>query len=80
MPTQQMGISQIKVPKMPNQIRGASHPEDYQELIANHEAHSMVWERATNVMLEKDLGNPCIHHLRIIHLFEADFNLYMKLQ
>lgn len=46
MPTQQMGISQIKVPKMPNQIRGASHPEDYQELIANHEAHSMVWERA----------------------------------
>jgi hypothetical protein len=38
------------------------------------------WAKATNVMLEKDVGNPCIHRLRIIHLFEADFNLYMKLQ
>ena len=38
------------------------------------------WARATNVMLEKDAGNPCIHRLRIIHLFEADFNLYMKMQ
>ena len=38
------------------------------------------WSHATNVMLEKDPGNPCIHRLRIIHLFEADFNLYMKLQ
>jgi hypothetical protein len=38
------------------------------------------WSKATNVMLEKDAGNPCIHRLRIIHLFEADFNLYMKMQ
>jgi hypothetical protein len=38
------------------------------------------WANATNVMLEKDMGNPCIHRLRIIHLFEADFNLYLKLQ
>ena len=38
------------------------------------------WARAINVMLEKDPGNPCIHRLRIIHLFEADFNLYMKFQ
>ena len=38
------------------------------------------WSHATNVMLEKDVGNPCIHRLRIIHLFEADFNLYMKMQ
>lgn len=38
------------------------------------------WSNATNVMLEKDVGNPCIHRLRIIHLFEADFNLYMKMQ
>ena len=38
------------------------------------------WSQATNVMLEKDTGNPRIHRLHIIHLFEADFNLYMKLQ
>ena len=38
------------------------------------------WSKATNIMLEKDIGNPCIHRLRIIHLFEADFNLYMKMQ
>ena len=38
------------------------------------------WSQATNVMLEKDAGHPCIHRLRIIHLFEADFNLYMKMQ
>jgi hypothetical protein len=38
------------------------------------------WAKATNVMIEKDAGNPCIHRLRIIHLFEADFNLYMKMQ
>ena len=38
------------------------------------------WSQATNVMLEKDPGWPMIHRLRIIHLFEADFNLYMKCQ
>jgi DNA-binding transcriptional MerR regulator len=38
------------------------------------------WSQATNVMLEKDPGRPLIHRLRIIHLFEADFNLYMKCQ
>ena len=30
-------------------------------------------------MIEKDKGNPCIHRLRIIHLFEADYNLFLKL-
>ncbi|KAI2497422.1 hypothetical protein MHU86_17080 [Fragilaria crotonensis] len=32
------------------------------------------WSQATNILIEKDLGNPNIHRLRIIHLFEADFN------
>jgi hypothetical protein len=31
------------------------------------------WTHATNVMLEKDPGNPCIHRLRIIHLFGSRF-------
>ena len=37
------------------------------------------WSHATNVLLEKDPGRPCIHRLRIIHLFEADFNLFLKI-
>jgi hypothetical protein len=31
------------------------------------------------VMIEKDSGNPQIEHLRVIHLFEADYNLSLKL-
>jgi hypothetical protein len=38
------------------------------------------WSKATNVLIEKDKGKPCIHRLRIIHLFEADFNFFLKLQ
>ena len=37
------------------------------------------WKQAVNVMLEKDPGKPRINRLRIIHLFEADFNLLLKL-
>ena len=38
------------------------------------------WCNATNVMIEKDPGRPRINRLRIIHLFEADFNFFLKLQ
>ena len=37
------------------------------------------WQHAVNVMLEKDAGCPKINRLRIIHLFEADFNFFLKL-
>jgi len=37
------------------------------------------WSKAVNVMIEKDPGSPKINRLRIIHLFEADFNLFLKL-
>ncbi|KAI2503585.1 hypothetical protein MHU86_10872 [Fragilaria crotonensis] len=38
------------------------------------------WCQATNVLIEKDPGQPKIHRLRIIHLFEADYNFFLKLQ
>jgi Reverse transcriptase (RNA-dependent DNA polymerase) len=37
------------------------------------------WQNAINVMIEKDAGCPRLNRLRIIHLFEADFNFVLKL-
>jgi hypothetical protein len=37
------------------------------------------WSNAVNIMLEKDKGDPKINCLRIIHLFEADYNLMLKI-
>jgi hypothetical protein len=37
------------------------------------------WQKAVDVLIEKDHGEPKIHRLRIIHLFEADYNLFLKL-
>ena len=37
------------------------------------------WQHAVNVMIEKDAGDPKLNRLRIIHLFEADYNLFLKL-
>ena len=35
------------------------------------------WKRIVNTMLEKDKGLPKIHQLRVIHLYEADYNLIL---
>ncbi|KAI2511593.1 hypothetical protein MHU86_2847 [Fragilaria crotonensis] len=37
------------------------------------------WCNAVNILIEKDPGRPTLTRLRIIHLFEADFNLFLKL-
>ena len=37
------------------------------------------WLKEVEVMLEKDEGDPKIHRLRIICLYEADYNLYLKI-
>ncbi|KAI2511189.1 hypothetical protein MHU86_3154 [Fragilaria crotonensis] len=37
------------------------------------------WCQAVNVLIEKDHGQPRINRLRIIHLFEADYNLFLKI-
>lgn len=38
------------------------------------------WSNAVNVLMEKDPGKPRINCLRIIDLFEADLNFFLKLQ
>ena len=38
------------------------------------------WQKVVNVMIEKDPGNPKIHRLRVIHLYEADYNLILALK
>ena len=35
------------------------------------------WKMVVNAMLEKDPGTPKIHRLRVIHLYEADYNLIL---
>jgi hypothetical protein len=35
------------------------------------------WQKVVNVMLEKEPGNRKIHRLRVIHLYEADYNLIL---
>lgn len=48
------------------------------QLIDDHGLVLTRWCNAVNVMIEKDAGKPCINRLRIIHLFEADFILFLK--
>ena len=37
------------------------------------------WENSTMCMIEKDIGSPKLHRLRLIHLFEADMNGIAKI-
>ena len=36
------------------------------------------WKHSTNIMIEKDKGSPKIHRLRVIQLFESDFNFALQ--
>jgi hypothetical protein len=35
------------------------------------------WQKVINVMLKKDKSNSFIHRLRVIHIYEADYNLLL---
>jgi hypothetical protein len=43
--------------------------------------HSFLrWRKVVNIMIEKDPGQPRIHRLRVIHIYEADFNLMLAVK
>jgi hypothetical protein len=37
------------------------------------------WKTETEVMLEKDKGDPKINRLHIICLYKADYNIFLKI-
>jgi hypothetical protein len=37
------------------------------------------WTRSVTPLIEKDEGMPLLTRLRVIHLFEADYNLFLKI-
>ena len=39
-----------------------------------------TWKKVVNTMLEKEPGNPRFHRLRVIHLYEADYNLILAVK
>ena len=38
------------------------------------------WRQVVNAMIEKDPGDPKIHRLRVIHLYENDYNLLLGIK
>jgi hypothetical protein len=38
------------------------------------------WHQVVNAMIEKEPGDPRIHRLRVIHLYEADYSLTLGIQ
>jgi hypothetical protein len=38
------------------------------------------WHQVVNTMFEKEPGNPMLHRLRVIHLYESDYNLILGIK
>jgi hypothetical protein len=38
------------------------------------------WKTVVNILLQKDINNPRIHRLRVIHIYEADYNLLLAIK
>jgi hypothetical protein len=38
------------------------------------------WKQVVNSMIEKDPGNPQLHRLRVIHLYESDYNALLGIR
>ena len=83
-----LGHYRSLLPTLPTKTEEEVQRDDRRrELASMH--HSMIdyaltnghafkrWKKVVNIMLEKDPGNPKIHRLRVIHLYEADYNLIL---
>ena len=84
-----LGHYRALLPNLPTNTKSSqqSIETQRQELSTMH--HSMIdyslcngysfrrWQKVVNVMLEKEPGNPKIHRLRVIHQYEADYNLIL---
>ena len=38
------------------------------------------WKTVVNTMIEKEAGNPLLHRLRVIHLYESDYNTLLGIK
>lgn len=38
------------------------------------------WQNSITIMIEKDIGDPKLHRLRVIHIYETDYNLLLGLK
>ena len=38
------------------------------------------WKQVVNAMIEKEPGNPLLHRLRVIHLYESDYNTLLGIK
>jgi hypothetical protein len=43
-----------------------------------HSYYFNRWKNVVNVMIEKEPGNSRVHHLRVIHIYEADYNFLLQ--
>ena len=75
-------IAQEKEDEEPDELilRAKRILQAHYQLLRYATAHGVSlrrWQKVVTAMIEKEPGNPRIHRLRVIHLYEADYNLLL---
>ena len=86
-----LGHYRALLPNLPTATRKEKETDNnWRDLATMH--HSLIdyslrhchsfdrWKKVVNAMIEKSPGNPKIHRLRVIHLYEADYNLILGIK
>ena len=83
-----LGNYRALLPNLPTETSNDKETDSKRSMLATMH-HSIIdysltnghsfrrWQKVVNVMIKKDSGNPKIHRLRVIHLYEADYNLIL---